>query len=132
MFRSGPVIVLSLALSAAALVAAPSAVAGDDGVVKDIDPCGTGAIKVRIEAYGDGRFEVSGVVYSQDSDVWSWRLRHNEDVSASGEVRADGDGEGRSFKIVRTMVDLPGSEFIAFRAENERTGLSCRAERHVG
>jgi hypothetical protein len=132
MFRRGPVIVLSLVLGAAAPVIAPSAMAGDGGAVKDRDPCGDGAIKMVVEPYGDGRFQVTGIVFSQDGDVWSWRLRHDDELSADGEVRADGDGEGRSFKIVRTMVDLPGSEFIAFRAENERTGLTCRAEKTVG
>lgn len=132
MFRRGPVIVLSLVLSAAALVVAPSATAGDGGAVKDRDPCGDGSIKMVVDPYGDGRFQVTGIVYSQDGDVWTWRLRHDSETSADGQVRADGDGEGRSFKIVRTMVDLPGSEFIAFRAENNRTGLACRAERTVG
>lgn len=131
MFRRGPAIVLTLGLSAAALVAAPSAVAGDGGVAKDRDPCGDGAIKMVVDPYGDGRFEVTGVVFSSDDDIWSWKLRHDEDTSADGEVRAAGD-QDRSFKIVRTIVDLPGDDFIAFRATNERTGLSCRAEKHVG
>jgi len=131
MFRRGPVIVLSLVLSAAALVAAPSAVAGDDGAAKDRDPCGNGAIKMVVDHYGDGRFEVTGIVFSNDDDIWSWKIRHDDETSADGEVRANGDRD-RSFKIVRTVVDLPGGDFIAFRADNERTGLSCRAEAHVG
>lgn len=131
MFRRGPVIVLSLGLSAAALVAVPGAAAGDDGAVKDHDPCGDGSIKMVVDPYGDGRFEVTGIVFSNDDDIWSWKLRHDDETSADGEVRADGSKD-RSFKIVRTMVDLPGDDFIAFRAVNERTGLSCRAEKHVG
>jgi len=131
MFRRGPVIVLSLGLSAAALVAVPGAAAGDDGAAKDRDPCGDGSIKMVVDPYGDGRFEVTGIVFSNDDDIWSWKLRHDDETSADGEVRADGDKD-RSFKIVRTMVDLPGDDFIAFRAVNEHTGLSCRAEKHVG
>ena len=131
MFRRGPVIVLSLVLSAAALVTAPGAAASDDGAAKDRDPCGRGSIKMVVQPYGDGRFEVTGIVFSEDDDVWSWRMRHGNDTSASGEVLANGDRD-RSFRIVRTMVDLPGDEFIAFRAENEHTGLTCRAEKRVG
>src|SRR6476659_4334648 len=114
MFRRGPVIVLSLVLSAAALVSVPSTAAGDDGAAKDRDPCGNGSIKMVVEPYGDGRFQVTGIVFSNDDDIWSWRIRHDDATSADGEVRANGDND-RSFKIVRTVVDQPGGDFIAFR-----------------
>jgi len=129
MFRRGLAIVLSGMLSAAALVLAPSAVAGDGEAAKDTDPCGQGSkVRLRVDTYGDDRLQATGIVFSDDGNVWEWRFRHNDDISYRGETRADGDGEGRSFTIVRTMVDLSGTDFIAFRAENQRTGEVCRAE----
>lgn len=129
MFRRGLAIVLSVMLSAAALVMAPSATAGDGEAAKDTDPCGQGSkIRLRVDTYGDDRLQATGIVFSDDGNVWDWRFRHNEDISYKGEARADGDGEGRSFTIVRTMVDVSGSDFIAFRAENQKTGEVCRAE----
>ena len=130
MFRRGPAIVLSLVLSAAALVVAPGAMASDGGTAKDTDPCEKASkVKVRVDPYGDDRFEVTGIVYSSDDDTWSWRFKHEEDISAKGEAKADGDGEGRSFKVVRTMVNFPGAtDHIVFRAENENTGEVCRVD----
>lgn len=129
MFRRGPAIVLSLVLSAAALVVAPSAMASDGGAAKDTDPCGQGSkVRLRVDTYGDDRVQATGIVFSDDGNLWDWRFRHNDDISYKGEARADGDGDGRSFTIVRTMVDLGGSDFIAFRAENQKTGEVCRAE----
>ena len=129
MFRRGPAIVLSLVLGAAASGMAPSAVADDGGTAKDTDPCGQGSkVRLRVDTYGDDRVQATGIVFSDDGNMWDWRFRHNDDISYKGEAKADGDGEGRSFTIVRTMVDLGGSDFIAFRAENQKTGEVCRAE----
>ena len=123
--RHSPVIVLSLVLSAAALVVAPAATASDDGTVKDVDPCEKSSFnKLKISLDDDGRLQVVGVVWSDDDDFWQWKFKHNGDFSAGGEVKAkDAD---RSFRIVRTMVDLAGDDTITFRAENERTGEVCR------
>ena len=86
-------------------------------------------VKVRVDPFGDDRFEVTGIVYSSDDYTWSWRFKHEEDISAKGEAKADGDGEGRSFKVVRTMVNFPGAaDHIVFRAENEHTGEVCRVD----
>lgn len=130
MFRRGPAIVLSLVLSAAALVLAPGAGASDGGTAKDVDPCSDAAkVKLKAEPFGDDRIETTGVVYSSGDDTWDWRFRHDDDISAKGEAKADGDGDGKSFRIVRTMVNFPGAaDFIVFRAENQRTGEVCRAE----
>lgn len=127
--RRGPAIVLSLVLSAAALVIAPSAMAGDGGTAKDVDDCSwntSSTYKLKVSIDDDSRLQVIGVVFSDDEDVWNWKLRHNDDVSARGEVRArDAD---RSFRVVRTMVNLAGPDTIAFRAENSRTGEVCRGD----
>lgn len=124
--RRSPAIVLSLALSAAALVLAPWAQASDGGTVKDDDPCSASSTnRLRVSLDDDGRLQVIGVVWSDDDDFWQWRFKHNGDVSAAGSVKANDDAS-RSFRIVRTMVDLPGTDGISFRAENQRTGEVCR------
>lgn len=143
--RRGPAIVLSLALSAAALAVAPSATAGDGGPAKDIgagvprgfeftDPAtdksscekASSRAKLKVDADADGRLIVAGIVWSDDSDVWDWRLKHNDDLSDKGDVQAkDAD---KSFKIVRTMVNFNGPDYVVFRAQNTVTGEVCRAD----
>jgi hypothetical protein len=128
--RRSPAIVLSLVLSAAALSVAP-ALAKDGGAATD------GPVRKNCENRSDvrlnarpvdgnaDRFDVIGAVFSDDDDVWSWRFRHNGDLSFSGEVRARDDID-RSFRVVRTMLDLGGVDDVVFRAENQRTGEVCR------
>lgn len=126
--RRGPAIVLSLVLSAAALVITPGAMASDGGTAKDVDSCsGPSAYKLRVMLDENDRLDVVGVVWSNDDDLWSWRFRHNDDLSAKGEVRSNGDAD-RSFRIQRTMYDFPGTDNVVFRAENQRTGEVCRGE----
>ena len=129
MFRRGPAIALSLVLSAWLLVA-PRAEAGDGGTAKDKDPCsGASAVKLKVDPLGNDRLDVTGVVYSNDDDQWDWVFRHDGDVSADGTARADGDGEGKSFRVNRDMVDFNGErDYIVFRAENRHNGEICRAE----
>ena len=130
--RRSPAIVLSLALGAAALSVAP-ALAKDGGATKDgprKDCSGTSEVRLvvkRIDGNAD-RFEVVGAVFSADDDVWSWKMRHDGDVSAQGEVRARNDID-RSFRVARTMLDFPGSDTVVFRADNQRTGETCRLSR---
>lgn len=127
--RRGPAIVLSLALSAAALSGAPAlAVDGGAAKVVDRDPCeNQSTVRIRIvQTEGNtDRFDVIASVYSDDDDYWSWKLRHNGDLSAQGEVKARDDID-RSFRVTRTMLDFPGADTVAFRAENERTGEVCK------
>ena len=128
--RRGPAIVLSLALGAAALSGA-SALAVDGGATKDgpvrVDCSGSSEVRLNLKPI-DGnsdRFEVVGAVFSPDDDIWSWKMRHNGDLSFWGDVRARDDID-RSFKISRTMLDVGGPDEVIFRAENERTGEVCR------
>jgi len=125
--RRGPAIVLSLGLSAAALMLAPSATAGDGGTVKDVDPCEkSSTVKLRVTMLEGGQLEATGIVWSDDEDIWDWRFKHNDDLSYEGDVKAkDAD---KSFKIVRTMVNFDGPDAIVFRAQNRRTDEVCRAE----
>jgi len=130
MFRRGPAVAVSLVLAAGVLSLAPSAAAGDGGTAKDKDPCsGAGAVKLKVDPVSNDRLDVTGVVYSSGDDLWDWVFRHDGDVSADGTARADGDGEGRSFRVNRDMVDFNGErDYIVFRAENRNTGEICRAE----
>jgi len=125
--RRSPAIVLSLVLSAAALLGAPGALASDGGTAKDVDGCDAASTyKLKVVTEDDGRLTVIGIVWSNDNDVWSWRLKHNGDVSYSGDVKAkDAD---QSFRIVRSMVDWSGPDTIVFRAQNDDTGEVCRGE----
>ena len=139
--RRGPAIVLSLMLSAAALATTPPAFASDGGAAKgdkvlsaqrmdentestkkDCD--GSSEVKLRVTVRDNGRLETVSTVWSDDDDVWSWKLKHEGDVSDEGEVKAkDAD---KSFKIIRTMVDFNGPDTVNFRAENTKTGEVCR------
>jgi hypothetical protein len=128
--RRGPAIVLSLVLGAAALAGASTALASDGGAAKDVDSCqGSSTYKLKVSLLDDNssRLQVVGAVFSADDDVWTWRLKHDGDVSASGEVRARDDID-RSFRVSRTMINFPGPDHIVFRAANERTGEVCRGE----
>lgn len=126
--RHSFVVVLSFMLGSAATFIAPVAMAGDAEI--DRGACGpatsTAYYKLRVSSSEGGRLNVVGVVFSDDLDEWSWKLLHNEDVSARGTVQArDAD---RSFRIVRQMIDVPGVDTIVFRAENNVTGEICRGE----
>lgn len=141
--RRGPAIVLGLVLSAAALGVAPGAAASDGGTAKDVaadvpqgftfdgevdaSPCEKSSkVKLKVDQDADGRLVVAGIVWSDDADLWEWRFRHNDDTSAKGEIKAK-DGE-KSFRVVRTMVNLNGPDNVVFRAVNTVTSEVCRAE----
>lgn len=133
--RRGPAIVLSLVLSAAAFAVAPSAVAKDGGtatdVQKDRDPCNKGTstyarLKVTTLENNNYRLLVVGSVFSNDTDTWEWKMRHNGTLSDEGRARGNQD-DGLSFRISRTMINFYGDDDIVFRAENQRTGEVCKA-----
>jgi hypothetical protein len=139
--RRSPAIVLGLALSAAALAPAPALASDggtakgevirtdpatkDDPPVKDDTRCSdSSVVKIRATVEDDGQIEAVGVVFSDDSDWWSWKFKHNDEFSAMGQVKAK--NADRSFRIVRMMADFGGVDDIFFRAENERTGEVCK------
>lgn len=133
--RRVPAIVLSFVLGAAALVSAPIALASDGGnatdVQKDRDTCGDGTstrakLKVGTLENNNSRLLVVGTVWSDDSDVWEWRMRHNGELSFEGRARGREDVD-LAFRVSRTMINWDGSDDIVFRAENQRTGEVCRA-----
>ncbi|WP_143099774.1 hypothetical protein [Nocardioides psychrotolerans] len=117
---------LSFVLGVAALVTAPFAAARDDDGV-DRETCSvSSSTRLRVDSDGDGRLVVIGVVWSDDEDVWEWRMLHDGEFSARGETRAkDAD---RSLRIRRLMIDFTGSDVVVFRAENMRTREVCRVD----
>lgn len=135
--RRGPAIVLSLVLSAAALISAPGALASDGGAAKDNDletaksNCNspelpTARLKVSTVDGNESRLQVVGVVFSDDSDLWEWRLKHNGVVSDDGRARGREDID-RAFRVSTTMINFYGVDTVVFRAENLQTGVVCRA-----
>jgi hypothetical protein len=130
--RRGPAVVLSLVLSAAALSAAP-ALAKDGGAAKDVDrdqcdPSSVSRAKLKVD-FADGntsRLVATASVWSDDSDVWVWKLRHNGAISDDGRARGREETD-LSFRVIRTMINWDGEDTVVFRAENQRTGEVCRA-----
>lgn len=130
--RRSPAIVLSLVLGAAALSGAP-ALAKDGGATKEVgrDQCDSSTVsraKLKVD-YLNGntsRLLVTASVWSEDADVWSWKLRHNGAISDDGRARGREETD-LSFRVIRTMINWDGADDVVFRAENERTGEVCRA-----
>jgi hypothetical protein len=134
--RRGPAIVLSLVLSAAALLSAPGALASDGGAAKDNNvetnrsncngDAPTARLKVSTVDGNDSRLQVVGVVFSDDSDLWEWRMKHNGAAGPEGLARGREDID-RAFRVSRTMINFYGVDTVVFRAENLQTGAVCRA-----
>ncbi|RYB89982.1 hypothetical protein EUA93_21245 [Nocardioides oleivorans] len=96
---------------------------GHDDRVELRGSCGGGAEwKLKVES-DDGRLEVEGEVDGNASGQrWRWTLRHNGSVSDRGTSTTT--GRSGSFEVERRMVDLAGTDTIAFRAA--RRGQVCR------
>jgi hypothetical protein len=133
--RRGPAIVLSFVLSAAALAITPGVFASDGGAAtdteKDRDGCRAGTasyarLKVSTIDGNNSRLQVVGTVFSDDGDVWTWKLKHNGDLSDDGRAVGSEDTD-RAFRVTRTMINFLGTDDVVFRAENQRTGEVCRA-----
>lgn len=111
-----------LSLAAVAAIEAPASARGDDDVITT-GSCSAGAdwkVKVKTD---DGRLEVEGEVDSNRvGQTWRWTIRHNGSVSARG--RATTAGRSGSFSVERRVVDLAGTDRIAFRATY--AGQTCR------
>lgn len=121
--RRAPRLVTVLMLALSLGLAGPAAQARKDPEVAKESCKATSDVKLKAEPDGTGVIKVIAVVFSEDDDVWDWRLKRNDEVSAKGSVKAkDAD---RSFRIIRTMVDPPGTDDIGFRAQNTATGEVC-------
>ena len=116
---------LALASLAAAVTAVPAAASGgddDDRVIRTGSCSGSADWKLKVKT-DDGRLEVEGEI---DSNIagqqWRWTLRHNGSVSDRG--TATTTARSGSFEVERKVVDLAGTDTIAFRAV--RDGQVCR------
>ena len=109
------------------VLASPVAVAKKDDAKKLKEDCReSSSVKLKVEPESGGVLQVTAVVWSDDSDEWDWRMKHNDDVSARGSVKAkDAD---KSFKIVRDMADFTGPDEIVFRAGNKDSDEICRGD----
>jgi hypothetical protein len=121
-----PRILAGLLLAVSMVLAAPSATAKKSEVEKQMFDCrASSSVRLKIVPRDSGILEVTAIVFSEDDDVWDWKLRHNGDLSGKGTVKAkDAD---RSFKVVRDMADFPGIDDVDFRAQNTATNEVCRA-----
>jgi hypothetical protein len=138
--RRALVALLSLGLSATTIAMAPSAGAVDprsatDGharrasaPTKDTEPCsGRSTTRLRVVSEDSGVLLARGMVWTDGTDKWSWRFKHNADVSAHGTVKAH-PGRQRAFQVTRSMVNLIGPDHFVFRAENLASGEVCRVD----
>jgi hypothetical protein len=107
----------------AAQVDHPSSLRGDDDRVIRTGGCSAGAdwkLKVKTD---DGRLEVEGEIDSNTAGQrWRWTLRHNGSMSDRGVATTT--ARSGSFEVERTVVDLAGTDTLAFRAV--RDGQVCR------
>lgn len=121
--RSVGVAVVLAGLSVGTLGVGTAAAGDDDDRVIRTGSCSGGAdwkLKVKTD---DGRLEVEGEI---DSNVagqrWRWTLRHNGSVSDRG--AATTTARSGSFEVERRVVDLAGTDTLAFRAVHD--GQVCR------
>lgn len=104
--------------------AALPAQAKDGDVIRTGDCGGRADWKLKV-GHEDGRLEVEGEVDSNRAGQrWTWRMRHNGTLSASG-VKYTRGASG-SFEVRRLMVDLAGTDTITFVARRPATGQVCR------
>ena len=113
---------LTASLAAAGTTAATAHDDDDDRVIRTGSCSGRADWKLKVKT-DDGRLEVEGEV---DSNVagqrWRWTLRHNGSVADRG-VGITTARSG-SFEVERKIVDLAGTDRVAFRAV--RDGQVCR------
>lgn len=94
----------------------------DDRVIRTGSCSGGADWKLKVKT-DDGRLEVEGEIDSNVSGQrWAWTLRHNGSVSERGVGTTT--GRSGSFEVERKIVDLAGTDRVAFRAV--RDGQVCR------
>ena len=121
---------ITAALTLACLVTATGAFTGsasasggdDDRVIRTGACSGSADWKVKVKT-DDGRLEVEGEIDSNTvGQTWRWTIRHNGSVSDRG--TATTTARSGSFEVERKVVDLAGTDAIAFRAV--RDSQVCR------
>lgn len=107
------------------VLAAPAEAKGSRATIVRGDCSGATNWKLKAKP-DDGRLEVEFEVDSNRvGQRWSWKIRHDGAVKASG-VRTTLAPSG-SFSVERRIVDAPGAHRIKATATNLRTGEVCRA-----
>jgi len=119
--RLGVVLVLATAFAA---MAVPSAVSADDEARREGSCSGSAEWELRAKGDDGQRIELRGRVdHTGEGQVWTWKIKHNGSVSASGRRVTGSSG----FEVRRSLVDLTGVDRCVFRAVRPRTGEVCRA-----
>jgi hypothetical protein len=108
------------------LVAAPAAMANSADVIRKGSCSASSDWKLKASPE-NGRIEVEAEVDSnRNGQSWSWRILHNGDVSARG--TATTVAPSGSFTVRRLLVNAAGDDIVGFRATNQATGETCRAQ----
>jgi hypothetical protein len=116
---------VAIAVASCIAMSAPAQAKGTDKVRVGTCSGPTTVTKIKVGA-DDGRLEVEGQVDSNRAgQIWNWRIVHNSSVSAHG-TRTTLAPSG-SFTVRRTVVNLPGTDTLTFRAVNTRSREVCRA-----
>ncbi len=115
-------VAVSLTAVTPARAAAPTIDRGADVVIQS-GACSDGAdwrLKVQLS---DKRLQVEGLVDSnRRGQRWRWVIKHNGSASARGTKRTV--PPNGTFRVVRRVVDIRGTDAILFRAKH--AGQVCR------
>lgn len=132
-----PTALAALSVSALMALGAPASAShgGDDPAGDDHGGGGGGGRVVKAGSCTDGahwklkvksdnsRLEVEGEVDSNVSgQTWSWKLKDNGSVAASGSAKTG--GRSGSFSVERRITDRAGTDKVTFRATH--SGEVCR------
>ncbi len=124
---------LSTALLTTALTglsAAPALASSDDDDVLRTGSCSARSDWKLKAGPDDGRLEVELEVDSNAAgQTWRWSLSRAGTPFASG--TATTTRPSGSFEVERRTANAPGTQVIAFRASNPRTGETCRGSLRV-
>lgn len=117
--------VLALLLGAMVVLTTPGsgAASGDDEVRRSGSCSASATWQLRAREGDDGRIEVRGEVdHTASGQTWTWQIKHDGSVSASGRATTSSG----SFGVRRSLVDLAGVDRCVFRAVRVKTGEVCR------
>ena len=112
-----PTRIVSVALAAAALAAPalPASASSTDVVRRG--SCSLNADWKLKASPENGRIQVEGEVDSNKSgQTWSWKIKDNGDVAASGSSKTG--GRSGSFSVERKISNRAGTDKITFRASH--------------
>ena len=123
--RLGSTALAVLVLASLTATAPASAKDGDGRVIVRGDCSARTDWKLKAKP-DDGRMEVEFEVDSnRNGQVWTWTLRSNRSVFASG--RRTTQAPSGSFSVERRTGDSAGTQRISATARNARTGETCRS-----